>query len=223
MVFLKLKRTFLLVLPRRLGSEGGGMRGVAIGLALVLGGAAAAWAVPASRIERMAQDLVIDGVFDLDDAERLVRLAWSDDLLVDGQESGALLAVVRRYGLRDAELPGVDAPATPGVERARRLMVQALRAGIGRTEYRRAMQQLIALAISEDLTRDDRYRVLELVDRYREVDPAVGTRDALDAIALLLTNPTEARRDREHRRQLELLEKQFQIPVFLDPASRSLR
>ena len=102
-------------------------------------------------------------------------------------------------------------------------MVQALRAGVAGSGYRRAMQQLVLLAMDPDLTRAERFRLLELTDRYRRVDPAVATRDAMEAIALLLTNPTEARIDREHRRKLELLEKQIQVPILLDPASRSLR
>lgn len=197
----------------------------AFGMLVMLGGllGAPAGAVPLDRLEERYRALMIDGVFDASDAARLVVLALSDDLLLSRQEAGFLSERFRRHGIEETERLAPDPAESLAVKRARTLMLQALRAGVGGQEYRRAMQQLIVLAMDPELARDERFRVLELVDRYRRVDGTVATRDALEAIALLLTNPTEARLDREHRRQLELLEKQFQVPVILDAASRSLR
>lgn len=180
-------------------------------------------AVPLDRLEARYRSLTIDGTFDAVDAESLISLALSDDLLFSRQEAEFIAQRLKRHDVQDVEPPVADAADGPVVTRARRLMVQALGAGIGGTDYRRAMQQLIALAMAPDLTREERFRTLELVDRYRRVDPAVSTRDALEAIALLLTNPTEARLAREHRRQLELLERQFQVPILLPAASSSGR
>jgi pimeloyl-ACP methyl ester carboxylesterase len=174
-------------------------------------------AVSIDRLDERYRALTLDGDFEASDAERLIDLALSDDLLISGPEAAFIAERVQRHGLAEVE---VSADATGaeelGVRRARELMLQALRAGIGRTEYRRAMQQLVMLAMDPELTRAERFRILELSDRYRRVDPAVATRDAMEAIALLLTNPTEARLDREQRRMLERLEKQFQVPVILD-------
>ncbi len=196
------------------------MRGLvllAIGVMVMLGAGSAA-AVPVSHLEERYRALTIDGGFDAQDAERLRDVALSDDLLLSRSEAEFLAARLRRHGLEVDESLTADAPEGPAVKRGRTLMLQALRAGSGGAEYRRAMQQLIGLAMSPELTAAERFRLLELTDRYRRVDPAVSTRDALEAIALLLTNPTEARLDREHRRQLELLEKRFQVPVILDAA-----
>lgn len=180
-------------------------------------------AMPLDRLDAHYRSLTIDGTFDAADAENLIGFALSDDLLFSRQEAEFIARCLKRHGVQDVEPPLADAPDGPVVSRARRLMVQALAAGIGKADYRRAMQQLIALAMAPELTREERFRTLELVDRYRRVDPAVSTRDALEAIALLLINPTEARLDREHRRQLELLERQFQVPILLPAASASGR
>ena len=203
------------------------MRGLAavVLLVLVLGplGGVPAGAVPVDRLEERYRALMIDGVFDATDAERLTLLALSDDLLLSRQEADFLVERHRRHGIEEAESLAPDGPEGLVVRRARTLMLQALRSGVGAQAYQRAMQQLILLAMGEDLSRDERFRLLDLVDRYRRVDATVATRDALEAITLLLTNPQEARVNREHRRKLELLEKQFQVPLFIDPASRSLR
>lgn len=197
----------------------GGLRAV-LGVVLIL--AVLSWggrvgAVSIDRLDERYRALTLDGDFEASDAERLIDLALSDDLLISGPEAAFIAERVQRHGLAEVE---VSADATGaeelGVRRARELMLQALRAGIGRAEYRRAMQQLVMLAMDPELTRAERFRILELSDRYRRVDPAVATRDAMEAIALLLTNPTEARLDREQRRMLERLEKQFQVPVILD-------
>jgi len=188
----------------------------------VLGGVPAG-AVSLDRLEERYRALLIDGVLDASDADRLVVLALSDDLRLSRPEVEFLVERARRHGLEETESLAADGPEGLAAKRARTLMIQALRAGIGAQEYRRAMQQLVLLAMGSDLSREERFQVLELVDRYRRVDATVATRDALEAIALLLTNPAEARLDREHRRKLELLEKQFQVPVLLDAASRSLR
>ena len=203
------------------------MRGLAavVSLVLLMGPLAGfpAGAVPVDRLEERYRALMIDGEFDASDAERLTLMALSDDLLLSRQESEFLVERHRRHGLEETESLAVDLPEGLVVRRARTLMLQALRAGVGAQAYQRAMQQLVLLAMGDDLSRDERYRVLDLVDRYRRVDATVATRDALEAIALLLTNPQEARLNREHRRKLELLEKQFQVPLFIEPASRSLR
>lgn len=196
--------------------------GIVVLLAGLLG-AAPAGAVPIERLEEQYRALMIDGSFDASDAERLTALALSDDLRLSRQEVEFLVERHRRHGLEEAESLAVDPPEGIGVKRARTLMLQALRAGVGAQQYQRAMQQLILLAMGTDLSRPERFQVLELVDRYRRIDATVSTRDALEAIALLLTNPDEARLDREHRRKLDLLEKQFQVPVILDAASRSIR
>jgi hypothetical protein len=196
--------------------------GIAVGIVGLLGGSMAE-AVPVDRLEERYRALTIDGGFDAGDADRLVVLALSDDLLLSRQESEFLRERHRRHAVEEAESLAADGPEEPAVRRARTLMLQALRAGVAGSEYRRAMRQLVQLAMDPELSRTERFRMLELVDRYRRVDPALSTRDALEAIALLLTNPTEAGLDREHRRQLERLEKQFQVPVILDAASRSVR
>ena len=196
--------------------------GIAVGLLGALG-ASAVHAVPLAQLEERYKALTIDGAFDDGDAEQLWLLALSDDLLLSRQESEFLAERSRRHAVAETESLAPDGPEDAAVRRARTLMLQALRAGIASAQYRRAMQQLVLLAMDPDLTRAERFRMLELTDRYRRVDGTVTTRDALEAIALLLTNPTEARLDREHRRKLELLEKQFQVPVILDAASRSLR
>ncbi len=198
--------------------------GIAVGLALgSLAPGLVAGAVPVDRLDARYRDLMLDGAFDAGDAERLQVLALSDDLLISRQEAEFLAERQRRHALDETESLAADGAEGLAVKRARILMLQALRAGVAGSEYRRAMGQLVQLAMDPELTRAERFRMLELVDRYRRVDPAVSTRDALEAIALLLTNPTEARVDREHRRQLERLEKQFQVPVILDAASRSVR
>lgn len=203
------------------------MRGLAAVVLLVmvagaLGGAPAG-AVPLDRLEERYRALMIDGAFDASDAERLMQLALSDDLLLSRQEFEFLMERYRRHGIEEAESLAADGPEGVAVRRARTLMIQALRAGVGAQAYQRAMQQLILLAMGDDLSREERFRVLDLVDRYRRVDATIATRDALEAIALLLTNPQEARLGREHQRKLELLSKQFQVPILLDSASRSLR
>lgn len=197
---------------------------LAVGIVLgLLAPLAAAEALPLSRLEERYRALTIDGAFDAGDAERLVVLALSDDLLLSRQEAAFLAERHRRHGLEEAEELVADRPEEPFVKRARTLMLQALRSGVAGAEYSRAMRQLVRLSMDPELSRADRLRMLELVDRYRRVDATVSTRDTLEAIALLLTNPTEARLDREHQRKLEQLEKQFQVPVILDAASRSVR
>lgn len=198
--------------------------GIAVGIALgSLAPGLVAGAVPVERLDACYRDLMIDGAFDAGDAERLQVLALSDDLLISRQEAEFLAERQRRHALSEPEGLPADGAEGLAVKRARLLMLQALRAGVAGAEYRRAMRQLVQLAMDPELTREERFRMLELVDRYRRVDPALGTRDALEAIALLLTNPTEARLDREHRRQLERLSKQFQVPVILDAASHSMQ
>jgi hypothetical protein len=203
------------------------MRGrVALGIFVLLTGVLGgfpAGAVPVDRLEEQYRALMIDGSFDASDAERLTALALSDDLRLSRQESEFLVERIRRHRLEETETLAADGPEGLAVKRARTLMLQALRAGIGAQQYQRAMQQLVLLAMGSDLSRDERFQMLELVDRYRRVDATVSTRDTLEAIALHLSNPDEARLDREHRRKLELLEKQFQVPVILDAASRSIR
>lgn len=177
-------------------------------------------AVPVDQLEARYRDLTIDGVYDAADAERMEALALSDDLVLSREEAEYLAARRREHGLDASEELAADGPETLAVKRARTLMLQALRAGIGAPGYPRAMRQLIALAMDPELTREERFRIVELTDRMRRVDPAVASRDVLEGIALLLTNPTEARLDREHRRKLELLEKQFQVPVILDATGK---
>lgn len=191
--------------------------GVALGLALW---AFEAEAVTRERLEERYQALLIDGSFDAEDAERLVDLALSDDLWISAEEAAFLAEVRERHGVDEGEAWEADGPETPLVKRARTWMLQAMRGGPASTAYLRAMRQLIALAMDPELGRDERFRLLELTDRYRRVERTHATRDALEAIALLLANPTEARLDREHRRKLELLEKRFQVPVILDGTSR---
>ncbi len=173
-------------------------------------------AVSPERMETAYRSLTIDGYFDASDAEQLVLLALSDDLLITRPEAVYITERLTRHALTEVEAPVADPADGVWVQRGRRLLVQALRAGIGGTEYRRAMQQLVVLAMDPAIGLAERFRLLELLDRYRRVDPAVGTRDVLEGVALLLTNPEEARLDREQRRKLELLEKEFQVPVILD-------
>lgn len=196
----------------------GGLCAGGIAVALAVGGACGAAAMPVERLQERYQALTIDGDFDASDAEVLTAYALSDDLRYGREEVAFLAERLARHGLSGVDLPRADAEDVEelGVRRARVLLLQALRAGIGGTDYRRAMQQLVMLAMDPDLTRAERFRMLELLDRYRRLDAALATRDALEGVALLLTNPTEARLDREQRRKLEQLEKQFQVPVILD-------
>lgn len=200
-----------------------GAWGIAAVLSASLG--AGAWAMPVERLQERYDALMIDGVFDAGDAEALMALALSDDLLFDRAEVAFLAERLSVHGVSQVELPRADASDAEelGVRRARVLLLQALRAGIGAAEYRRAMRELVMLAMDPELARAERFRILELLDRFRRQDSALATRDALEAVALLLTNPTEARLDREQRRKLEQLEKQFQVPVILDGTGQDPR
>lgn len=186
--------------------------------------ALAARAPHLDRLHRLHADLVLDQPLDRAKLDRLMAMALANDLVVDSQEQ-ALLERFIAQGYADPSgdsAPEIavtfqEGPPTGWVARVQKLLVSALDASPASRQTRRALAELVAIAWRTDLTSDARERVLVLLDNYRQVDRKQGTDDVMTALAVLFTNPEEAREDREHRRQLDLLSKLANRPVLVAP------
>lgn len=186
--------------------------------------ALAARAPHLDRLNRLHADLVLDQPLDRAKLDRLMAMALANDLVVDSQEQ-ALLERFIAQGYADPtgdSAPEIavtfqGGPLTGWVARVQKLLVSALDASPASRQTRRALGELVAIAWRTDLTSDARERVLVLLDNYRQVDRKQGTEDVMTALAILFTNPEEAREDREHRRQLDLLSKLANRPVLVAP------
>lgn len=170
------------------------------------------------RLRRLHTDLTADQPLDRSKLERLRRVALEDDLMITAAESKLLSEFVRQ-GYQDPTgepapdiNPTFDAAPKGWVERARRWLIEALRGGVGTGRTERALKQLVALAWRDDLKATERDEILQLLDNLREIDPAQRSRDAYEALGLILTNPDQARRDENYRRSIETLARKANMP-----------
>lgn len=176
------------------------------------------------RLTRLHADLVLDQRLDNAKLDRLVAVALENDLLIDKGEH----ALLERFIAQGFDDPTGDAapeleatfggaPLKGWVLRVQKLLVSSLKASPTGPQMRRALQELVAIAWRTDLGAAERDQVLVLLDHYRLVDRKQQTEEVMTALAVLFTNPEEAREDREHRRQLDLLGKLANRPVIVAP------
>lgn len=178
------------------------------------------------RLTRLHADLVLDQPLDRAKLDRLVAVALENDLLVDRGEHALLERFIARgyddptgESAPEIEVTFGGSPLKGWVARVQKLLVASLGTSPASAAYRRALQELVAIAWRPDLAPSEREQVLVLLDHYRQVDRKQQTEDLMTALAVLFTNPEDARADREHRRQLELLMKLANRPVLVAPAA----
>lgn len=203
------------------------MRRLTLGILMGLACLSPAWAARAphlAQLKRLHADLIVDQRLDSAKLDRLRRAALEDDLEIDPAEASLLESFVAAgYDDPTGDPAPEIVPTFAGdrlkgwAARAQKLLVTALHASLGSTRLVVAFQELATLALSPDLTSRDREQTLTLLDNYRDVEPRLASREASTALALLLTDPEEARRDRAHRRQLERLEKLINRPIWIPP------
>lgn len=197
---------------------------LALVLALNAAPAEAARTPHLDKLKRLHADLVLDQPLDRSKLDRLLAVALENDLLVDREER----TLLERYIAQGYDDPTGEAapeievtfggsPLKGWVARVQKLLVQALKASPASSQYRRSLQELIAIAWRPDLAAAEREQVLALLDNYRLVDAKQATDDVMTALAILFTNPEDAREDRAHRRQLELLSSLANRPAILAP------
>lgn len=176
------------------------------------------------QLKRLHADLILDQPLDRAKLDRLLAVALANDLVIDPAEQ----ALLERFIARGYSDPTGDAapeiavtfqgaPLKGWVARVQKLLMLSLNASPASLRMRQTLGELIAIAWRQDLTGDQRDQVLVLLDHYRQVDRKARTEDVMTALAILFTNPEEAREDREHRRQLELLGKLANRPVIVAP------
>ena len=109
-------------------------------------------------------------------------------------------------------------PLKGWAKRAQILLIRARHATLGTNEAQEALRELVAIAWRQDLTSEDRLHILKLIDNYRKVDDRQDSKDAMEGLALLVSNPTEAARDRAHQWQLEVLSRMSNEPkIYWSP------
>lgn len=177
------------------------------------------------RLVRLHADLILDQPLDRAKLDRLVAVALENDLVIDRQEQ----ALLERFVAQGYDDPTGD--TAPAIEvtfasrlvgwpaRVQKLLVGSLQASVGSLKGRQALRQLIAIAWRSDLSDEARDQILVLLDNYRLVDPKQETDDVMTALAVLFTDPEEARADREHQRELEILSRLANRPVYVAPPS----
>lgn len=185
--------------------------------------AAAARAPHLDRLNRLHADLILDQPLDRSKLDRLLAVALENDLVIDRSEQ----AMLERFIDQGYEDPTGDAapeievtfttPLRGWAARAQKLLVTSLNTPTLGAATRRALAELIAIAWRNDLSDEQREQVLVLLDNYRLVDRRQQTDDVITALAVLFSNPEEARADREHQRQLEILSKLVNRPVYAPP------
>lgn len=193
-----------------------------LGMLLSMSSAAEAARTPhLDRLTRLHADLILDHPLDRSKLDRLISAALENDLLIDRGEH----ALLERFIAKGYDDPmGDSAPeieVTFGgtslkgwVARVQKLLVSSLKASAASRQMRQALRELIAISWRTDLSATERDQVLVLLDNYRMVDPKQTTEDVMTALAVLFTNPEEARQDREHQRQLDLLAKLANRPIY---------
>lgn len=199
-------------------------RSLVMACLLVLAGHAPATAARAPHLDRLTRlhaDLVLDQPLDRAKLDRLVAVALENDLVVDRLEQGLLERFVAQ---------GYDDPtgeSAPEIEvtfarplggwpaRVQKLLVASLQAQTLGPKVRQVLRELVAIAWRDDLAADERDQVLTLLDNYRQVDRRQRTDDVMTALAVLFTDPEEAKADRDHRRQLDLLTQLANRPVLV--------
>lgn len=183
------------------------------------------------RLKRLHAELTIDYPLDRMKLERLRAAALEDDLILDAFEQALLESFVSK-GYQDPtqeSAPEIDAtfegkPPQGWVARSQKLLVSALHASLMSRAGAQALRELTAIAWRDDLTSADRQQILTLIDHYRLVDSKQQTQDAMEGLSVLVTNPKEARSDREHQRQLEVLSQLANRPVIhWSPSASSSR
>lgn len=176
------------------------------------------------RLNRLHADLILDQPLDRAKLDRLVAAALENDLLVDRGEQALLEGFIQRgysdptgESAPEIEVTFEGAPPKGWVARVQKLLIASLHASPASSRLRAALRELVAIAWRSDLAEADRERILVLLDHYRQVDRKQQTEDVATALAVLFTNPEEARDDRAHQRQLELLGKLANRPVIVGP------
>lgn len=201
-------------------------RSLLLALVLAVGAFAPAHAARTphlDRLNRLHADLILDQPLDRAKLDRLVAAALENDLIVDRGEQ-ALLERFIKQGYDDPtgdSAPEIEvtfqAPLKGWPARVQKLLVASLNSPAYGPKTRQTLRELIAIAWRGDLTDDQREQVLVLLDNYRLVDRKQQTDDVMTALAVLFTDPEEARADREHQRQLEILGKLANRPIYVAP------
>jgi len=176
------------------------------------------------RLNRLHADLILDQPLDRTKLDRLIAAALENDLVIDRGEQ-ALLERFIAQGYEDPtgdSAPEIEvtfggAPLKGWVARVQKLLVASLNASTASLKGRQALREIIAIAWRNDLSDEARDQILVLLDNYRLVDTKQQTDDVMTALAVLFTDPEDARADREHQRQLELLSKLANRPVYVAP------
>ncbi|HEY9856798.1 MAG TPA: hypothetical protein V6D05_13730 [Stenomitos sp.] len=176
------------------------------------------------RLNRLHADLILDQPLDRAKLDRLIAAALENDLVIDRGEQSLLERFIAQ-GYEDPtgdSAPEIEvtfggAPLKGWVARVQKLLVASLNASTASLKGRQALRELIAIAWRTDLSEDARDRILVLLDNYRLVDTKQQTDDVITALAVLFTDPEDARADREHQRQLDLLSKLANRPVYMAP------
>jgi|GEM_PF-2361983 hypothetical protein len=180
------------------------------------------------QLKRLYADLTIDQPLDRDKLDRLIQVALEDDLVIDVAEKALLEGFIAK-GYEDPTGDGppeiettFPAPLKGWAKRAQTLLVTMLHSSVTSRRGGLALKELVAIAYRDDLSADDRQAILTLVDNYRQVDTKQTSRDVLEALTLIVADPVGARQDREHQRQLELLDRLTNRPnLWLSPGQAS--
>lgn len=176
------------------------------------------------RLTRLHADLILDQPLDRAKLDRLMAAALENDLVVDRGEQ----ALLERFIAQGYEAPTGEsapeievtfggAPLRGWVARVQKLLVASLETSPASLKGKQALRELVAIAWRSDLSEPAREQILVLLDNYRLVDTKQQTDDVVTALAVLFTDPEDARADREHQRQLELLSKLANRPVYVAP------
>lgn len=181
------------------------------------------WAGPQSlrSLDETYQALILDGSLSTHEVQRLRIIALSDDLRIDPQEAQAIRRYIQRsHSAEFGGAPSIEASwggnAPPGwAARTQRLLVELLNEQLGSQRQSWIFRELTAIAL-RPLTDDERLHSLDLVDHFHEVSRVHRTRDAVSVLSVLFSNPDEFRTNREYLRRLEILGRQFNIPVLLN-------